>query len=156
MFLNPNVVGNYRHVAVRRTIIVRNRVDCYFFLRFFLCCNWLFREGFMLLEYFQGLLDDRVILVDVLSPSLLVQHVVDDSSVEYAFQELVTLANQEVSALQAMLVGISGELLHHVLFRQIVGQCHHFLEIVQFRTVVISISECILEYQTTHACFLEV
>lgn len=146
-------------VAVQGAIVVWHGSHGYLL---FLLGYWLLDslrllwESLMLGKYFHHLLDDWVVHVDVLGPSLLIQHVVDDSAVDIAVEQLMALANQEVAALQASLVGVVGELLHHVLAVEIVGELHHFLEIVQFRTVVVSVGECKLEDESAHACLLEV
>ena len=110
----------------------------------------------MLLEHFQGLHNHWVVLVDVLGPGLFIQHVVDDSAVDDSIQKLVRLSDEQVSALQATLVGIVGKLLYYVLTVKIVGKLHHLLEVVQLRTVVVGIGERKLKDESAHAGLLEV
>ena len=120
------------------------------------CGHWLLWECLVLLKHFQGLHNHWVVLVDVLGPGLFIQHVIDDSAVEDSIQKLVRLSDEQVSALQAALVGIVGKLLYHVLTFKIVGKLHHFLEVVQLRTVVVGIGERKLKDESAHASLLEV
>ena len=108
------------------------------------------------MKHLHRFVDNRIVLVDVLVPSLVVEHVVDHAAVDVAFQQFVRLADEQVAALQTVLVGIGGKLVYHVLLVQIVGQLHHLLEVVQLRTVVVGIGEGELQDESAHACLLEV
>ena len=72
------------------------------------------------MEDLQGMANHWVILVDVLRPRLLIEHIVDDTTIEASLQELMRFLDEQVAALQAMLVGIGGKLFHQVLLAQLV------------------------------------
>lgn len=88
-------------LAVQRTVVVGHISHSYLLLllveRF--GGNGLLGESLVLLKYLQRLLDDRIVLVDVLVPSLVVENVVDDAAVDVALQQLVRLAYEQIAAL---------------------------------------------------------
>ena len=144
---------------MQRTVVVGHICHSYLLLLFVNRLggrNGLLGESLVLLKHLHRLVDNRIVLVDVLIPSLVVEHVVDHAAVDVAFQQFVRLADEQVAALQTVLVGIGGKLVNHVLLVQIVGQLHHLLEVVQLRTVVVGIGEGELQDESAHACLLEV
>ena len=81
---------------------------------------------------------------------LLTHHVIYDTAVDIAFQQLVRLLNHEVTALQAFLVSIGGKQLYSILSDEILGQFFLRLELTQFLTVVVRIFEGELDNQPAH------
>ena len=103
------------HVVEMTTLAPRHLLLC--------LCRLFLRtlgERCSLAENLQRLHHDGIVLVDVLMPGVLVEHVVDDARVDVSLKQLVRLLNKQVTTLQAMIVAIDGKFLYHVLLVQIV------------------------------------
>ena len=69
------------------------------FVLFFLCSHRLLGECLMPVEDFLYLLNNWVVLVDILCPCLFVEYIVDDAAVDVTVEQLMALANQQITAL---------------------------------------------------------
>lgn len=66
----------------------------------------------------------------------------------------MTLSDEKVPALQAMLVGVVDKLPYGILMLKVSGQFQHLLEVFHLLTVIIRIGEGKLQDQSTHGCLL--
>lgn len=115
---------------------------------------WSFREGGVVAHYPKGHANNRIVLVKILGPSLLIHHIVYDSTVDVTLKQRVALPDEQVAAFQSVTVGIPHKLLHRVLLFQILGQLEHLLERLHLLTVVVGIVEGELQYQSAHGSLL--
>ena len=113
-------------------------------------------ERRIVLEHVEGSVYHLVVAVDILRPCLLVEDVVYDAAVDIAVEQSVRLLYHQVAPLESVLVGECGELVHEVLFLQLVSQFHHLLIRVQLDAVVVGIYEGELQDESAHARLFQV
>ena len=101
-------------------------------------------------EYVERFFHHGIILVEIHIECLFVQDVIDNAALQVFLQEMARLLDEQVSAAQAVFLGVADKFIHQVLLVEISRERLHIVILTQLRTVLVCIVKSELQYQAAH------